>query len=58
MKPLLKGGNERVAPGFDLVFHGKDILPLAPLFGFGFADVGAGVFARLFAGEDAVLIHD
>ena len=39
MQALLQGGNERVAPGFDFVFHGKDVLPLAALLGFGLADV-------------------
>ncbi len=33
MRPLQQGSDERVAPGFDLVFHAKDVLPLAPLFG-------------------------
>jgi len=43
----LQRGDERIAPRFDLVFHGKDVLPLAPLFGFGLADVllqALGVF--------------
>ena len=47
MQAFLQGGNERVAPGFDFVFHGKDVLPLAALLGFGLADVlleALGVF--------------
>ncbi len=28
---LLQGGNERVAPGFDFVFHRKNLMPLAAL---------------------------
>ncbi|MBP8266155.1 MAG: UPF0175 family protein [Zoogloea sp.] len=47
MQAFLQGGNERIAPGFDFVFHGKDVLPLAALLGFGLADVlleALGVF--------------
>ena len=37
VQALLQGGNECVAPGFNFVFHGKDVLPLAALLGFGLA---------------------
>ena len=47
VQAFLQGGNERVTPGFDFVFHGKDVLPLAARLGFGLADVlleALGVF--------------
>ena len=33
VQALLQSGNERVAPGFDFVFHSKYLLPLAALLG-------------------------
>lgn len=47
VQAFLQGCNQRIAPGFDFVFHGKDVLPLAALLGFGLADVlleALGVF--------------
>jgi hypothetical protein len=38
VEPLLKCGDERITPGFDLVFHGEDVLPLASLLGLCLAD--------------------
>ena len=47
MQALLQGGDERVAPGLDFVFDGKNFLPLAALLSLGLANVlleALGVF--------------
>lgn len=47
VKALFQGCNQRIAPGFDFVFHDKDVSALAALLGFGLAGVlldAPGVF--------------
>ena len=47
VQAFLQGGNQRISSGFDVVLHGKDILALAALLGFAFADGLIGASERL-----------